>query len=50
MVVPKNILKLKMLIKYIDFELAGKDKQMCMELLLHAADISNPIKQWDCVS
>ena len=26
-----------------------KDKEMCMELCIHAADISNPIKPLSCV-
>ncbi|EGR31348.1 hypothetical protein IMG5_112180, partial [Ichthyophthirius multifiliis] len=29
-----------------DFEIDGKDKKICMESLLHSADVSNPIKEW----
>jgi len=30
-----------------DFDIKEKDKNMCMDSLLHAADISNPMKSWD---
>lgn len=30
-----------------DFDLKDKDKNLCMETLLHASDISNPIKPFD---
>jgi hypothetical protein len=30
-----------------DFDLKGKDKQMVMEMIVHACDISNPIKGFD---
>ena len=31
----------------IDFAPKEGDKGMCMDVLLHAADISNPMKPWD---
>lgn len=30
----------------IDFDIKNKDKNFCMDLLVHAADISNPTKTW----
>ncbi|EGR27021.1 hypothetical protein IMG5_203050 [Ichthyophthirius multifiliis] len=32
--------------KILDFDIKNKDKQNCMEILIHAADLSNPIKNW----
>lgn len=29
---------------FVDFDLKEKDKNICMDALLHAADISNPTK------
>lgn len=32
---------------YSDFDIKEKDKNCCMETLLHAADISNPVKPFE---
>ena len=29
-----------------DFQIEKQDKRLCMETLLHASDVSNPIKTW----
>ena len=31
----------------VDFNPKDKDKDMCMNSLIHAADISNPLKPWE---
>jgi len=30
-----------------DFDLANKDKEATMKFLLHASDISNPLRKWE---
>ncbi|KRX06400.1 hypothetical protein PPERSA_05013 [Pseudocohnilembus persalinus] len=42
-----DIAKAKGRLSQDDFDITSKDKAMCMELILHAADVSNPIKPWD---
>lgn len=32
-----------------DFDMKKKDKQICMDAIVHTSDISNPIKEWDLV-
>ena len=34
-------------INIIEFDPKTKDKQLCMDTLLHAADISNPLKPFE---
>ncbi|EGR33678.1 hypothetical protein IMG5_045930 [Ichthyophthirius multifiliis] len=41
-----DISKLKSRLSSQDFEIDNKDKKICMENLLHASDVSNPIKEW----
>ena len=43
----EKIGKFKARIKADDFEIAGKDKNMICEHILHAADISNPLKPFE---
>ncbi len=33
-----------LLVFFQDFDAGDKDKKFCMEVILHAADISNPVK------
>lgn len=37
-------------LKYIEFNIKDKDKTMCMDILLHAADVSNPFKPYEIYS
>ena len=30
-----------------DFDMKGKDKQVCMDSIIHACDVSNPVKVWE---
>jgi hypothetical protein len=38
------------MIKIIEFQIKSTDKNTCMDILIHAADISNPIKPFDIYS
>jgi hypothetical protein len=42
-----DIAKLKGRLSSSEFDLKEKDKNMCMEMVLHASDISNPIKPFE---
>lgn len=39
--------KLKARLASTDFEPHAKDKAICMDAMLHGADISNPFKPWN---
>lgn len=41
-----DISKLKSRISASDFEINGKDKKVIMESILHASDVSNPLRPW----
>ena len=42
-----DVAKIKGRLSTSEFDPKGKDKSLCMESLVHAADISNPIKPFD---
>jgi len=45
-----DIAKLKGRLATSDFSLKEKDKNLTMEILIHACDISNPMKPWSVCS
>ena len=45
-----DLAKLKGRMAVSDFDVKDKDKNMCMEAIVHASDISNPVKPFDVYS
>ncbi|EAS01283.2 3'5'-cyclic nucleotide phosphodiesterase family protein (macronuclear) [Tetrahymena thermophila SB210] len=42
-----DIAKLKSRLGTDDYDIKGKDKQMCIDTIIHACDVSNPVKTWN---
>jgi len=39
--------KFKLRVHADDFDIAGNDKDLCMNMMFHLSDISNPAKKFD---